>query len=245
MLREASTCGECGSTVRFRAVVAAFDEQVLKGAPRRPELRGIGFSDPDTYARRLAQSTTYYNSWYHLSGEDLTDLGTFRGQRYDFVVCSEVMEHVDRPVETSFSTLFELLRPGGVLIMTTPTYEGAATVEHFPPLTHYEVINQAGSWVLRGTAADSVPYEARGLTFHGGEGATLEMRLYAAGDIQRHLDHAGFQSVEEQNLDRPNLGILWSATSEVTHSPAPGLVGGGHSGVWVAQRPTTTVSSPG
>lgn len=44
------------------------------------------------------------------------------------VVCAEVLEHVDRP-RVALRTMFNMLRPGGVLIVTTPF---AFPVHNFP-----------------------------------------------------------------------------------------------------------------
>jgi SAM-dependent methyltransferase len=40
------------------------------------------------------------------------------GRRYDFITCSEVVEHLHHPADT-FRQLFDLLRPGGLLAVMT------------------------------------------------------------------------------------------------------------------------------
>ncbi len=55
-------------------------------------------------------------------GERLEDCVPLAGRRFDIVYASEVVEHVPDP-GTFVAMLTERLRPGGVLILTTPTIE--------------------------------------------------------------------------------------------------------------------------
>lgn len=54
----------------------------------------------------------------HLVHDDLT-CSTFPDARFDLIVCSEVIEHV-RESSRAFGEMRRLLRPGGVLILSTP-----------------------------------------------------------------------------------------------------------------------------
>ena len=129
--RELPSCGWCASTIRARALVEAISHGVFDGdhlgphLPHRAELSGLGLSDPALYARHLARSTTYVNSWFHKPPFlDITREETLGEPRFDYVVCSEVLEHVDRPVEAAITNLFRLLKPGGLLVMSVPHARG-------------------------------------------------------------------------------------------------------------------------
>jgi SAM-dependent methyltransferase len=50
---------------------------------------------------------------------DLLHLGDFSGCRYNSVICSEVLEHIEDD-EKAIANLFELLQPGGKIIVTVP-----------------------------------------------------------------------------------------------------------------------------
>ncbi|MDR3638728.1 MAG: methyltransferase domain-containing protein [Isosphaeraceae bacterium] len=56
--------------------------------------------------------------WYHqdLNGEIAAD------ERFDVVICSEVIEHLENP-RAAFRLLYSLLKPGGTLILTMPNQE--------------------------------------------------------------------------------------------------------------------------
>jgi 2-polyprenyl-3-methyl-5-hydroxy-6-metoxy-1,4-benzoquinol methylase len=52
---------------------------------------------------------------------DLNDFD-FDGDTFDFVICSETIEHLENPRQT-FRSLASLLKPGGILILTMPNQE--------------------------------------------------------------------------------------------------------------------------
>lgn len=244
--RETSSCGFCGSTVRFRAVGHVLDEQVFGGAggphswPGGSALRGIGFSDDAGYARHLARAASYTNAWFHQPPvRDVTDPASFAGETYDFVVCSEVLEHVTRPVGRAFRTLFSILRPGGVLVLSVPLVDGP-TIEHFPELAEHSVLLEEGGWVLDGVTPAGERLHVTGLVFHGGPGSTLEMRILGREDVARHLADAGFTDVREHRVDVPGAGIVWDVP-DTMRTPG-GTVRGLRAGVWSARRP---VARPG
>src|SRR5579862_7579195 len=112
LARETENCPECGSTTRVRAMIALLSREifgVLLALPEFPALmgiRGIGMSDAPDLAERLAQKFDYTNTFYHqapvfdVTHPEERDFGC-----YDFILSSEVMEHVPPPVEHAFSTL--------------------------------------------------------------------------------------------------------------------------------------------
>lgn len=53
-----------------------------------------------------------------LAEDDMQD-SSFSDESFDFVLCSEVLEHVPAP-EVAIKTLSRILKPGGIAIVTTP-----------------------------------------------------------------------------------------------------------------------------
>lgn len=234
MTREAPSCGWCGSTVRFRAVLDAVTRHVV--GDRSVRMEGLGFSDAAAYATHLKGLGDYTNSWFHQEPRrDLMDLASFGTARYDFVVCSEVMEHVVQPVQRAFDNLFALLRPGGALVLSTPMRDGE-TVEHYPPLLEFSVREGRHGWVVEGITEDGQSYTSHEVVFHGGPGATVEMRVFGRASVARHLAAAGFNDYFEDRAERPEIGIVYEGTPEELDS-AGGRVVGMHSCIWVARRP--------
>lgn len=216
LTREAVSCNGCGSSVRFRAIVhtlstALFGRSVpLIDFPVRPDLVGAGLSDWNGYAGVLAARLGYRNTFYHEEprlniGEPPPELlGTL-----DFLVASDVLEHVAPPVERAFLGSFELLRPGGVLVLTTPYVPDGETIEHFPELHEHEVVDFRGRKVLLNRTADGRWQVFDELAFHGGEGETLEMRVFARAALVRHLRVAGFEEIVECRDGYEPYGIVW------------------------------------
>jgi SAM-dependent methyltransferase len=199
----------------------------MAALPARPNVTGLGFSDPEVYAKHLRRATTYTESWFHQEPwHDVRRLETFQGATYDYIVCSEVLEHIDRPVEPAFDTLFALLKPGGLLVLSVPTTDGS-TAEHFPELAASSVEHDADGWVFRGTHPDGRSFEARDLVFHGGPGSTLEMRVFGRDSLRDHLSSTGFTDIRELDEERPEVGLVWHGTPESGRPP----------GVFTARRP--------
>jgi SAM-dependent methyltransferase len=54
----------------------------------------------------------------HLMTDDI-QASTFDNDNFDLILCSEVLEHVPKP-EQALNTLYRILKPGGIAIVTTP-----------------------------------------------------------------------------------------------------------------------------
>jgi SAM-dependent methyltransferase len=152
---------------------------------------------------------TYTNTFFHCEPRlDVCAPGDHAG-RYDLVICSEVFEHVPAPLEPAFAGLFELLRPGGLLVFSVPYRPDGETVEHFPDLHEYEIVVRDGRHVLRNTTRDGRLTEHTDLVFHGGPGETLELRMFALPDLLGRLEAAGFADVRVRREPSFPHGVWW------------------------------------
>lgn len=216
LTREAPTCATCGSSVRTRAIVHLLSTGLfgrslaLRDFPHDRSIRGVGLSDWLGYSLPLAERLDYRNTWFDAEPQlDITDLpGDLVGQ-LDFVIATEVFEHVLAPVQRAFDGARRLLKPGGVLVLTVPFDPGAPTVEHFEDLQDFQIVEEDGRRRLYNRRADASVVVYDDLVFHGGPGSTLEMRLFGLGDILAHCRSAGFTSVEVESGDVPERGITW------------------------------------
>ena len=105
---------------------------------------------------------------------------------------SEVFEHVPPPVGRAFENVFRLLRPGGVLIFSVPYGLAGSTIEHYPDLHDYQLIGTDNGPALRNTTVTGETQLFTNLVFHGGDGATLEMRLFSEPSLIEEFRRAGF-----------------------------------------------------
>ena len=107
----------------------------LSEFPTRPDIIGLGMSDWDGYASVLAQKFSYQNTYYHQEPRlDIRDIDPKLEGTMDFVISSDVFEHVPPPVSMAFENARRLLKPNGILVFSTPYSKETETVEHFPEL---------------------------------------------------------------------------------------------------------------
>ena len=213
--REIPSCEECGSTVRMRSVVrcvsmALFGRSLaLPDMAPDPSIRGIGLSDWNEYAARLGDLFSYRNTFFDTEPRlDITAPPAELLGKLDFLIASDVFEHVPRPVERAFAGAFELLKPGGTLILTVPYTTNPETIEHFPELHDPQVLDFGAEFYLVDRRRDgSFPVFDK-LVFHGGPGQTMEMRIFCKTDLLTQLERAGFGEIAIRSEDDPEWGVI-------------------------------------
>lgn len=216
--REIPSCDRCGSTVRFRAMVHLLTEALLGHGvtipelPLRKDIRGIGLSDAECYAQRLAEKFDYTNTYFHTEPRlNIADVDPARAAEFDFIIASDVFEHVTPPVSMAFANARRLLKRGGALIFSVPFSLEAETLEHFPLLHEFSISETPDGWRLFNRDADGRMHVHDDLVFHGGPGSTLEMRHFSRAGLEREFASAGFSRMRIAEDACPEFGISWSA----------------------------------
>jgi hypothetical protein len=201
--REVPSCSACGSTIRTRSLMQVLSEELfgmtlpVRDFPRLKGIRGIGMSDSADYASLLADRFDYRNTWYHRDPQlDITRVAESEWGKYDFVISSEVLEHVSPPVEQAFVTLCRLLKPDGVLVMSVPFLNTPETREHFPELHDFTIATLQDRLVLVNRTRQGRIEVHEDLLFHGGPGSTLELRLFSGRHLRQSLLDGGFAEVQ-------------------------------------------------
>ncbi len=209
--RELGLCIKCGSNVRFRAIWRMVEKYVLE--PHGGDLSkitGVGLSDAQLYAKRLARLLNYKNTYYHQAPFlDITDpVSASQYSSLDFVICSDVLEHVDRPVEIAFKNLWDILKMDGVLILSVPYVTDAVsleTIEHFVPHKQNRVVVEDGREYL---ITDN-GHTYTNLAWHGGPGSVLERRVFAEAALKSTLVTTGFRLIEICE-PLPKIGVIYN-----------------------------------
>jgi SAM-dependent methyltransferase len=212
--REAPSCSRCGSSVRMRGIVHCVTEGVLGRstvlehlAPSRKT--GAGLSDWDGYADRLARAFNYTNTYYHQEPRlDICRPGPKWERRCDFLISSDVFEHVPPPAQTAFDNSFRILKPGGLLVLTVPYGDNPDTIEHYPDLEQFAVVELGGDHVVVTRSVDGTLGWDPAPVFHGGPGTTLEMRVFSRAAVEAHLKAAGFVDIKVHSDPAPEWGIF-------------------------------------
>jgi len=215
LTREEKTC-LCGSSVRLRALIHVLSLELfgssltLPNFPLRRDLVGIDMSGAATYAQRLSKRLGYTNTFLHKSPRlDITEPNSSWIENCDFVISSDVFEHVAPPIERAFTNTFQILKPGGVFVLTVPYTPVGDTVEHFPDLYEYRIERSNGKWVLLNTTREGILQEFDNLVFHGGDGETLELRIFSKRGVLSELQRAGFVDINIHKETVSDFGILW------------------------------------
>jgi len=220
--RETPSCSVCGSTVRFRAIgrlvtreVLGTDDLLVDIDPDR-SVRGLGLSDAGVYARPLARAFDYRNTYFHRRPRlDVLDIPDVLHGRFQFVIASDVFEHIVPPVARAFANVRKLLAPRGVFIFTAPfTLEGD-TLEHFPDLHEWRIEQHDQRRRLSNTTLDGRRQTFDDPVFHGGRGTTLEMRVFTLAALRREFATAGFARIRVADEPCEASGIAWPDTTSV------------------------------
>jgi len=212
--RETVSC-RCGSTLRTRSVIYALSLRLFGRAlplpdfPRDKTISGVGLSDQKVYSKALARKFDYRNTY--LDKAPRLDIANPSGEGgFDFLISSEVLEHVPPLVDRAFRGMASLLKPGGALIFSVPYDLEPTTREHFPDLFEFQILEFGGAPVLLNRARDGTLSVYDKLVFHGGKGQVVEMRVFGFDDVLRQLAQAGFRDITTLDHDAPEFGIIHS-----------------------------------
>lgn len=278
-----ASCTACGSNVRFRWLADRLARELfgrrvlLPDFPSDPSLRGLGLTDPLSIAGPLAERFTYVNTYFDIEPRFDIRTGDSPIGELDFLISSEVFEHIEPPVSVAFRNAARLLKPGGVLLLTTPWIldgrdrdvlpelydwkldytagncsivnrgpdggvewfrdiraDGSPgrtfgrTREHFPELHDWRLIEEDSAWRLENKRRDGEVEVFHNLCFHGGRGLALEMRIFTRGSLEQDLREAGFTSVEFDNEEYADFGIIfphpWTHPIVARKAPANGKI---------------------
>ena len=218
MGRESGPCNGCGSNVRLRAVMRVLSLGLFGQAlpvqafPPRHDLIGWGVSDWWGYSQRLPSSLSYTATYFDREPRvDITTPPAEGSGTLDFLIATDVFEHVAPPVQAAFDGAARLLKPGGLMVFSVPfSIKIQQTEEHFPELHSFDIRDgDDGKPKLHNRTRDGRTQVYDRLKFHGGEGVTLEMRKFALDDVLGHFDRAGFD-VTLHGEDAPEWGIVWT-----------------------------------
>jgi len=191
--------------------IALFNKPIpIAEFPHNLGLIGKGMSDWEGYAHPLSCRLGYTNTYYHKEPRlDITNVIPEDYSSLDFLISTDVFEHVAPPVSIAFENASKLLKPGGVFVFSVPYSLDDDTVEHFPDLNDFKIIDKNGGRVLINKTINGQIQEFSDLVFHGGEGETIEMRVFAEAGLLKELEASGFTQVEIVKDPYFEFGIFW------------------------------------
>jgi SAM-dependent methyltransferase len=219
--RENPSCLKCGSTVRIRSTIhilslELFGESLtLPDFPKNKQIVGIGMSDWNRYAKILSEKFGYTNTFYHKSPKlDIKKISSELIGKFDFIISSDVFEHIEYPISIAFENLYKILKEEGVVIFTVPyTIETKELIEHFDELYNYKIEKNEGKSILKNITKKGEFQQFENLIFHRGVDSTLkqklhfllfrgctneilEMRLFSKQSLINYFNEAGFNKIK-------------------------------------------------
>lgn len=168
-------------------------------------------SDWSGYAKSLALKFSYTNTFY--SREPKLDITHPPAWTCDFLISSEVFEHVEPPVDRAFVGASRLIKPGGHLILSVPFVSGK-TIEHYPNLATYKVVELGDDRIVVNRDKDGRYSVHERPKFHGALNNVLEMRLFGRDDLVSNLTQAGFTEMRFCE-DAPQWGVVFRSAESI------------------------------
>jgi hypothetical protein len=150
--------------VRFRWLA----DRITREFPAGKSVKGIGLTDPAPVAALLAQRFTYVNTYMDAKPRvnirsDPSPLGPL-----DFLVASEVFEHVEPPVMDAFNNAASMLKPSGVLFLTVPWVHEGDGRQILPDLYDWKLVRDGDQWAIIDRTS-----RYPGMSFNGSPGPSI------------------------------------------------------------------------
>jgi SAM-dependent methyltransferase len=196
--KEAALCRGCNSTWRARAVTLALITALGHNPMELNKISsdwsrvGLGISD-DVYVSSRIQSTFFYSNTFYDSFPylDIRQVPPIAKSRFEFVTCSDVMEHIDVDLEKAIKGISYLLRPGGFAVLSVPISPTSEHSEFYPAMSSFKIIGDKVEWV----DSNGKGYTDETPEFHGGRGQNLAFRRFSDQSFRKAILSNGFKSI--------------------------------------------------
>lgn len=159
-------------------------------------IKGIGLTDPNSIARVLADRFTYRNTYFDAEPRfDIRSDPSPFGE-LDFLIASEVFEHVEPPVSRAFHNAASLLSSSGFLLLTVPWVWDGDSNQAIPELYDWKLDREGDRWLILNRKADGEVERFYDMVFDGRSGPSM-------GRTREH-----FPDLRDWRL--VNEGEIWS-----------------------------------
>lgn len=207
--RESMLCRKCRSTWRARAIGLAvqqglgYEIQPYKTILSDWSRVGLGISDDVNVSVALHSKFFYSNSFYDtFPFLDIRDIPERAKNCFEFVTCSDVLEHIDKGISEAFQGLRSLVSSGGFVVVSVPITGEKGHSEFYMDLDRFEIEPDGVHWV-NSNGARFIDHSPE---FHGGRGQNLAFRQFSAASLNNSLNSAGFSHVIDLNYSS-ELGV--------------------------------------
>jgi hypothetical protein len=221
------SCSGCGSNVRLRWLVYRLSRELFSRTvplvqfPYDKSIKGIGLTDPDSIARVLTERFTYRNTY--LNNEPSLDIRSDPSPigELDFLIASEVFEHIEPPVMQAFRNVTSLLKRSGVLLLTVPWVWDGDPNNAIPDLYDWKLDREGDRWLVVNRKANGEIERFYDMVWDNGLGPSL-------GNTREHFPELHERKLVNEGaswrlLNRRRDGTIETFENLVFHE-GPGLV---------------------
>lgn len=203
--REAQGCAACGANARYCGIILALQDVAFDGSrtplilqPPRMEVSALGISDSECYADLLGRRLSYRNTFFHQAPflDVCAPASCAAWAASDVIICSDVIEHTAEPPPVVLANLCSMLKPGGSVILSAPTWQMPYSIEWYPGATELTVAERETGRVVEWRNRRGTLYTDDRPNFHGGTGDALERRLLSHSELTTAARAAGFDTVQ-------------------------------------------------
>lgn len=163
------------------------------------QLGGLGYmvqgvDVSDKAIKKARQTNTFANVKFDvISAEQLVA----DGKKYDAVICSEVLEHLERP-ELLVKTLYDLTADDGILIVTVPNGKGPREVLMTKPMQRMRSSNGV-LWKMTNGVKKMLGYS--GTTVQSDADNLDHIQFFTHRDLHSMAESNGFRIVDFGHAD--------------------------------------------
>jgi len=196
--KESSLCRGCTSTWRARAVTLALITALGHQPKELSKISsdwsriGLGISDDVQVSSRISAKFFYSNTFFDsFPNLDIRKVPRIARYSFEFVTCSDVLEHIDVDLDKAIEGISKLLKPGGFAILSVPISLSSEHVEFYPKLKSFKALEDKVEW----TDLDGKVYTDENPEFHGGRGQNLAFRHFTDQSFRDAILSNGFKSI--------------------------------------------------
>ena len=122
--------------------------------------------------------------------------------RFEFVICSDVLEHIDTELDLAVCGLRNLLNRNGFAVISVPISADVGHLEFYPNLRSFSIKDDVVGWDDKNNKS----HEDINPEFHGGRGQNLAFRRFSDESIKELIMRNGFLAIAKLNF-QPSLGV--------------------------------------
>jgi SAM-dependent methyltransferase len=164
---------------------------------------GLGISDDVELSSRLSTKFFYSNTFFDaFPNLDIREIPSIAHGAFEFVSCSDVLEHIDVDIKKAIRGISKLLKPDGFAVLSVPITQTGEQMEFYPRLKTFSVLGETVKWVDE----NGKKFIDESPEFHGGRGQNLAFRQFTDESFKKLVLDNGFASIKHGWI-APDLGV--------------------------------------